>query len=223
MFFALGFIVTEIDPEKIAARFKRSASVPLVLSVFFLTSCSGTTISGARTVLSSTWSWYQHKYNAAVAGFLQVAEDAALSGDSVMQQYAVYGLGTTYLMQHENEAALLRFRQIPDSAPSDILYAAWYNRGIIAYKEGDYETAAVCFRRALKINGKKINAKINLELSTDKAEKEAKARENTLTSASELSGNDTMESSVFQRIKENDMKQWKNSMRTEQSSSAADY
>lgn len=223
MFFALGFIVTEIDPEKIAMKFKRTATVSLVLSAFFLSSCSGGKISGAQTVLSSTWSWYQHKYNSAVAGFLLVAEDAAFSGDSVMQQYALYDLGTTYLMQHENEAAVLRFLQIPDSAPSDILYALWYNRGIISYKEGDYENAADCFRRALKINGKKINAKINLELSTDKAEKEAKARENVLVSASELDRNDTMESSVFQRIKENDMKQWKNAERTEKSSSATDY
>lgn len=223
MFFALGFIATEINPEKIAMKFKRTAAVSLVLSAFFLTSCSGKKISGARTVLSSTWSWYQHKYNSAVAGFLQVAEDAASSGDSVMQQYAVYNLGATYLMQNENDAAVLRFLQLPDSAPSDILYAAWYNRGIIAYKEGDYETAAGCFRQALKINGKKVNAKINLELSTGKAEKEAKARENMLTAASERYENDTMENSIFQRIKENDMKQWKNSERTEKSSSAADY
>ena len=68
-----------------------------------------------------------------------------------------------------------------------------------------------------------MNAKINLELSTTKAEKDARVRENMLTAVSESQESDTMENSIFQRIKENDRNQWKNSGQTETVSSAADY
>ena len=223
MFFALGFIVTEIDPEKIASAFRKTAAVSLVAASFILTSCAENTVQNAGTILSSSWCWYQHKYNSAVAGFLQVAFDAASSGDEITEQYAAYDLAATYLMQNENDAAETRFSSIPDSAPSDIRYASWYNRGIIAYKEGDYDRAAECFINALKIDGKKMNAKINLELSTTKAEKDARVRENMLTAVSESQESDTMENSIFQRIKENDRNQWKNSGQTETVSSAADY
>ena len=77
MFFALGFIVTEIDPEKIASAFRKTAAVSLVAASFILTSCAENTVQNAGTILSSSWCWYQHKYNSAVAGFLQVAFDAA--------------------------------------------------------------------------------------------------------------------------------------------------
>ena len=77
--------------------------------------------------------------------------------------------------------------------------------------------------QALKIDGTKINAKINLELSLKNSEKEAKVRENEFSQIGESDKSDVMEQSVFQRIREYDKKQWKNSEKKETVNSSSDY
>ena len=73
------------------------------------------------------------------------------------------------------------------------------------------------------IDGTKINAKINLELSLKNSEKEAKVRENEFSQVGESDKSDVMEQSVFQRIREYDKKQWKNSEKKETVNSSSDY
>ena len=75
----------------------------------------------------------------------------------------------------------------------------------------------------MKIDGTKINAKINLELSLKNSEKEARAKENSISQVSETKDYDTLENAVFERIREYDKKQWKNSEKTEKSNSIMDY
>ena len=75
----------------------------------------------------------------------------------------------------------------------------------------------------MKIDGTKINAKINLELSLKNSEKEAKVRENEFSQVGESDKSDVMEQSVFQRIREYDKKQWKNSEKKETVNSSSDY
>lgn len=222
MFFFLGFFVTEINPEIIVANFKKISAVSAVLCVFAFSSCSNY-IKNSKLILVSTGDWYQHKYNSAIAGFLQTASDASESDNEVLSQYAIYNLATTYLMQSENEAALERYNQLVNSESKEILYSSYYNTGIIAYKKGDYESAIKYFRNALKVDGTKVNAKINLEISLSKAEKNSKSKENSLSKVSESNDNSSPENAVFQRIRENEKKQWKNSETSEISSSNVDY
>ena len=105
----------------------------------------------------------------------------------------------------------------------NVRYAVFYNCGIIANRKGNYEEAAKFFRNALKIDGTKIDAKINLELSLMNAEKEAKSKENVQNQVSESKTSSTMEESIFARIREYDEKQWKNSEKSENSNSSQDY
>ena len=78
-------------------------------------------------------------------------------------------------------------------------------------------------RNALKIDGTKIDAKINLEISLMNAEKEIKSKQNVQNQVSESKSSSTMEESIFARIREYDEKQWKNSEKSENSNSSQDY
>ena len=119
---------------------------------------------------------HQRKYNEATAGYLQTVVDAKQAQDDILEQYAVYDLATTYLMQNENDAALERYSQIKDDSPKAVRYSTFYNMGIIAHRSGEYKKAVECFIEALKIDNTKTSAKINLELSRVKAEKRSKGK-----------------------------------------------
>ena len=149
--------------------------------------------------------------------------DAKQAQDDILEQYAVYDLATTYLMQNENDAALERYSQIKDDSPKAVRYSTFYNMGIIAHRSGEYKKAVECFIEALKIDNTKTYAKINLELSRVKAEKEAKGKENSLNSVSANNGKSSKENAIFNVIREYDKQQWKNSESTQNSNSAIDF
>lgn len=222
IFLVLSFIISELDPDSIAHKIHKKSLISIIFLVIMLTSCKER-VYGAKTILTSTWNWYQHKYNDSIAGYLQTSCEAVALEDKLLEQYAVYGLAVTYLSQNENDAALERFKQVDEADAKAVRYAANYNCGIIAYRKGNYDTASQYFREALKVDGSKLDAKINLELSLKNSEKEAKARENIISRVNETDGSNIMEDAVFERIREYDKKQWKNSEKTESSSSAMDY
>lgn len=220
-FFVLSYLITELDPENCASRFHKNAAFLIIVCSIF-TSCNAR-FSGSKNILEGSWELYQRKYNDATARYLQTVYDCENQEDNLVKQYAVYNLGVTYLYQNENDESLNRLNMLSDDSTDQIKYAAFYNKGIIAHRKGDYEAAADFFRKALKIDGTKIDAKINLELSLMKAEKEANSRENALNQVSEMNTPSTMEKAVFSRIREYDKKQWKNSEIKENSNSAQDY
>ncbi len=222
IFFVLSFVVMELNPDGISERIHKSNAVMLVLLPLIFTSCTNR-VTGAKTILDSTWSWYQHRYNDSIAGYLRTACDAQTDGDELLEQYALYDLAVTYLSQNENNAAMERFRQINLRTSAEVGYATSYNCGIIAYRSGDYNSAAYYFKEALRIDGSKLDAKVNLELSLKNAEKEAKAKENAISQVSESNTAGSMERAVFERIREYDKKQWKNSENSENSGTASDY
>ncbi len=228
LFFALSFVITEFDIE--AFYFKKKKTALSSLMVFcavtgLFTSCS-THFDGSVQILEGTWSWYKHKYSSATASFYRAMNQAKSCEDEGLLSYAVYNLGVTYLMQNEDGSSLLRLAEIDaigENAPQELRFRSWYNRGILAYRRGDYDEAARNFREALKIDGKRVNAKINLELSLRKKIREAENRENMITPVSEKTGSNSMENSVFSRIRENDINRWKNNAVEQQVSGAEDY
>lgn len=222
LFLVLSYVITELDPEGISEKFKKSAVLVVVCMSFI--SCRGeASFSGRKNILEGSWFWYQKKYNDSVAKFLQTAFDSEKNGDLLLEQYAVYNLATTYLAQNENDVAFERYKQLENAGDKNIQYAVFYNCGIIADRKGNYEEAAKYFRNALKIDGTKIDAKVNLELSLMNAEKERKSKENVQNQVSETRTSSTMEESIFARIREYDEKQWKNSEKSEISNSSQDY
>lgn len=221
LFFVMAYIITELDSENISRRIRRNAVTVAAVSMLF-TSCSGY-VGGAKNILEGSWFWYQKRYNDSVAKYLQTVFDSENDEDKLLQQYAVYNLATTYLSQNENDFALERYGQIADCEDKKVRYAMYYNCGIVAHRQGDFEKAAECFRNALKIDGSKLEAKINLELSVMNAEKEAKSRENMLNQVSQSDTPSVMEQAVFERIREYDKKQWKNSENSQNTTSSQDY
>lgn len=226
IFFCIGFIVTEFDKKNFSRKNKTTVTAAIVLGVmpFIFTSCSLNS-DGAKNILQSTWLWHQKKYQKAVSLFLTTEKDAEHTGDKQLAQYALYGLSTTYLMENEDDAAMKRIVEIAPDAPSAVRYAANYNAGIIAHRNGNYESAVAYFRQALKADGSKIDAKVNLELAMQqKIIKETHGKEAELTPVAEnKNDNSAAERAVFERIRENDRKQWKNSESSANSNSSVDY
>lgn len=221
--FILSYIFTEIDFIKILGLPKPSSSATLLyfsLILFIFTSCSSDTVK----IFKGTYAYHQKQYQHSVSEFMNVAENAVEKDDEFVLNYSLYNLGTAYSMIGENEAALKRFASISDDAPENVKYAAFYNSGIIAHKNGNYEEAQQYFRKALEIDNSKIEAKINLELSLIMTEEKVKQNESTALPASQSDSNiPDIEKAVFEHIKENDKNQWKNSESSQNQNFADDY
>jgi Ca-activated chloride channel family protein len=100
--------------------------------------------------------------------------------------YAEYGLGLVYAALDEEAPALDRFASAEESLPErsrprqdrqgrqswqghsehrELLYRIRYNRGVVLFGRGDFAGASAAFRGALEIDGSRLDAKRNLELS----------------------------------------------------------
>ena len=221
LFFALSFVITEFDIEAFYFKKRKSILTSLVI-LFTFTSCSSH-FDSSMQILHGTWDWYQHKYNSSVASFYRSMNQAQADADRELLSYSVYNLGVSYLMQNEDTSSFMRFSEIDEDSPKELKFRSFYNRGIIAYGRGDYDEAAENFRQALKIDGKRMNAKVNLELSLGKRVKNAENKDNLITPVSEKNGSNSMENSVFSRIRENDINRWKNMSVESSVSGAEDY
>ncbi|MBQ0002993.1 MAG: VWA domain-containing protein [Treponema sp.] len=218
--FTLSLVVSEFSAKNFNIV---SASAVFVLVPLFFTSCSAN-FKDAKNILESTWNWYQKDYNKAISGFTETIADAEKNNDELTKQYALYGLSVTYLMQNEKNASMERLEQISPDAPLKIKFASYYNAGIIAQREGDYEKAINCFKLALVVVPDDINAKINLELSEVQETQKAKEGMQEMIPASENKDNESdIEKTIFNRMRENDQKQWKNYENQDRNNSVIDY
>ena len=117
-----------------------------------------------------------------------------------------------------------KFSQISADAPVSVRYGAYYNAGVLAHKNEDYEHAVEYFKKALEVDSTRVDAKINLELSIQSVEVNVQHNQSqALPAAEDNSINQDLEKAVFERIKENDQKQWKNSEASQSDSLADDY
>jgi tetratricopeptide (TPR) repeat protein len=155
---------------------------------------------------------------------MAAAENAAADQNSINQSYALYDLGTAYLMLGEEAAALEQFNSIGSDAPDAVRYAAFYNAGVLAWRNSDFEEARDYFRKALEIDSTKIDAKINFELSMQQTDAKGKQNQsNQIQASPEESSPQNLEKALFEHIKENDQKQWKNSESKGPSDLAEDF
>lgn len=188
--------------------------------VMLLTGCS----SNTADILQGTYSWHQKHYKHSISKFMNVADDASKNGDQVVLDYSLYDLGTAYLMVGEEQAAMDRFTSISPDAPKNVKYAAFYNAGILSFEKGNYEEAKNYFKEALKVDNTKIDAKINFELSVQMGNSNTKqAERKSIQANKEKDENPDIENAVFERVKENDKNQWKNSESKEPQDLSADY
>jgi len=132
----------------------------LFISIF--TSCT----DGKLLLLEANYLISRSRHNEAIALYLE-----ALNHDEA-SPYAEYGLGLTLYSLDEGESALKRYansQKLLGSSSNnehrELRFRNHYNSGIIFFEEGDFESAAIAFREALRTDPKRIEAKRNLELS----------------------------------------------------------
>ena len=157
----LSYISTEFNFQRFFGGAKKTAAkTSLALLITLLTGCSQTT-----DIFKGTVSFHQKNYRHSVSCFMKASEDAAANENRINQSFALYDLGTAYIMLGEDAAALEQFKNIADDAPTNVRYSAFYNAGILAWRNSDFDEAKEYFKKALEIDSSKIDAKINLELS----------------------------------------------------------
>jgi Ca-activated chloride channel family protein len=193
------------------------------VSRFFLCSalcsllCACSNVSGKLLVIEANFLNSQGRFAEAITRYTKALEyeDAA--------PYAEYGLGSVYLSMGEEEPALDNFekaRNMLDSLPPisnrELRYRVCYNMGVARFSGGNFSGAADSFRDALKIDGRKIEAKRNLELSILSV-----ARQNTAEGAR---GENEGLSALFDYIRQKEIAQWTNrEWQPEEDSDEPDY
>lgn len=225
-FFISAILISELNLKK--------PSLLLAASLVLLSGCSGGVKGKVSDKTFKGLSYYkQQELEKATGEFLECLESSEqkVSNFSVefemnrLRDYALYNLSATYLMANEKEAAMEKLSMISPEASEDILFNTAFNAGVICYRSGDRDKAAEYFKKALEINSTSVEAKINLELSQKQNEILANENEAAMRpSGEDKSGDfDNLEKTVFERIKENDKKQWKNSETTKTSDLSEDY
>lgn len=224
-FFTLAIVLSNIfvvifEKAKESKR-KKFIHLAVIFSVCIIFSSCGKKYNGAKDVLLGTWDFHQKDYNSAAANFLH----ATLSAADDVPEFAQYGLAVTYMTQQEYDAALIKLSQIPNDAHPQVLYASLYATAVIAYYNADYVKAAELFKEALKVDSTKIDAKVNLEIVMKNLEtRKASGAEQELIKSSESDiNNSKMEDTIFERIRENDIRRWKNSEQEPSKSDLLDY
>ena len=222
LFLVLSYIATEFNFARFfgakASRAQAAAFISLI--TIFFSGCSSQTAD----ILKGTVSYHQKKYRHSVSRFMAASENAAADANRINQSYALYDLGTAYIMIGEDTAALEQFNSIGEDAPDAVRYAAYYNAGVLSWRNSDFEEARDYFRKALEIDSSKIDAKINFELSMQQSDAKGKQNQsNQIQASPEESSPQNLEKAVFEHIKENDQKQWKNSESKQPSDLAEDF
>lgn len=221
IFLILSYIATEFNFVRFfGTKNLKPAAAALTLFTLVFTGCSSETAN----ILKGTISYQQKKYRHSVSCFMEASENAAADANRLAQSYALYDLGTAYIMLGEDEAALEHFKSIAEDAPDAVRYSAFYNAGVLAWRNSDFDEARDYFRKALEIDSSKMDAKINFELSMQQSQAKGKQNQsNQIQASQEEAAPQNLEQAVFQHIKENDQKQWKNSETNDSSNLAEDF
>jgi len=134
-----------------------------VVLPLMLCGCSG--IPGKLLIMEANYKNSRGMYNEAITPYLKALDYADAA------PYAEYGLGSVYFALGEEQAALDRFakarkalEKLPPSENSELHYRIHYNTGVVLFSAQDFAGAANSFREALRVDGRRIDAKRNLEL-----------------------------------------------------------
>jgi Ca-activated chloride channel family protein len=164
-------------------------------------------------------------FTEAIASYLK-----ALNHDEAVP-YAEYGLAYVFSALDEGEAALDRYIEaekfllLNSEDHPELRFRIHYNMGIIYFENENYTEAINSFKEALKVDGSRIEAKRNLELSLLSI-----ARSNLPQGTSPQEAEDGRQGSgggstvIFEYLKDKEQEQWKSREWTgENSYSGPDY
>ncbi len=201
---------------------KKITVFALVAVLGLLTSCDAD-LASSLSIMSGTLSWARQDWPAAAASFLETAALSRSRSDTELEQYALYGLATTYLSQNEYNASSSKLKALADTAPLDLLGSVWYQSGIVAYQGGDYERAAFCFRSALQYESAAIDAKINLEICLRAAQEQQQQPAAGNSAVSEREQPSLAEETIYDFIRKKEQDRWQNREDTPRASLQPDY
>jgi Ca-activated chloride channel family protein len=194
-------------PQKGKGRFKTWRSIGAVILI--LLSCSCSKIQGKLLVMEGNFLNSRGMYTEAIASYLKAQSYPEA------RPYAEFGLGSVYFSLDEGKVALDRFaaaekalQDLPKNNYPELVYRIHYNTGVVRFKEGDYTGAAQSFRAALEIDGSRIAAKRNLELSLLSLSQEKAAAEISLEERP-TSNAQAEYPALFEYLRQKEQNQWK--------------
>jgi Ca-activated chloride channel family protein len=184
---------------------KKTLSVLLCLILF--SSCAKT--QGKLLIMEANFLYSRGFYTEAILSYMKALkyEDAA--------PYAEYGLASVFFVMDESDASLERYKEAELSLERrqedhpELRYRIHYNRGIIYFEKGDYGEATKAFREALKVDGSRIDAKRNLELSLLTGTRSNKGPPAFSRGDAENSLENSGSAVLFEYIREKEQEQWK--------------
>ena len=211
-------------------RGRDSKSRVVLYSLFFIaffSSCNGSQgPRGRLLVMEGNFFHSRGFFTQSISSYLR-----ALDYDEAAP-YAEYGLASAYYSLEESSAALERYMAAEQSLSqirtdnSELRYRIHYNIGIILFENGDFVEAASSFREALKVDGSRIEAKRNLELSLlglDRSvSSQSASSSGTAQEGWEGAGRDN--SVLFEYLRQKEQEQWRSrEWESEGDSSGPDY
>jgi len=193
---------------------RKSASAVLLAFFIFFSSCT----EGKLLLLEANYLSSHNRYEEALVSYQKALEHEDTA------PYAEYGLGLTFYLLDQEDAALNRYsgsqkmlETLPESEHRELRYRNYYNSGVIFFEKEDFNTAAAYFREALREDPRKIDAKRNLELSLLSISMEP-ASQNNADSRQE------QREILFDYLREEEQKLWKSrEWSQEENPAGADY
>ena len=152
-------------------------------------------------------------YTEAISSYLRAMnfEEAA--------PYAKFALGAVYFTLDEGQAALERYTaakrlllEMGQEGHTELTFRLFYNSGIIYFERGEYDEAVRAFRQALRIDGSRIEAKRNLELSLISFERSASPQAASSQEMAESAGEASSLSAsiILEYLREREQEHWRN-------------
>ncbi|MCL2319914.1 MAG: tetratricopeptide repeat protein, partial [Treponema sp.] len=203
----------------------KSGTVLLCLLCLFLGS-SCVNIQGKLLVMEGNFYNTRGFYTEAISSYLKALNFPETA------PYAEYGLASAYFSLEENGAALERYRAaekellgLGEEGHGELKYRIYYNMGIIYFERGEYSEAVNAFREALKVDGSRIEAKRNLELSLLTLNRASPPEAVSSREQSEnRRGSGGASPALFDYLRQKEQEQWKSREWTgENDSSGPDY
>ena len=191
--------------------------------IFLISSCSKLDVARLN-FLSGYIAWKQNDWNKAASKFFKSIDLSEELKDERIKDYSDFAIGSIYLMQNEDASALSRFEAINENADKNLDSYIYYQKGIIAFKNHEYENAIKFFKKSLELKPDSVDAKINFELSMRYQKKEKEKLPNSKSAAViEDKEADLSEKTILNLIRKKEKEQWQKKESENKQPQAFDY
>ena len=191
--------------------------------IFLISSCSK--VDRARlNFLSGYIAWKQNDWTKAASKFFKSIDLSEELKDEKIKDYSDFAIGSIYLMQNEDASALSRFEKINENTDKNLDSYIYYQKGIIAFKNHEYEKAVRLFKKSLELKPDSVDAKINFELSMRYQKKQKEKLPNSKSAAViENKEADLLEKTILNLIRQKEKEQWQKKEQENKQPQAFDY